>query len=142
MPVSSILLHPHPTEVNAPLLAATSHISLRVEQMRVELLKWIGRWSLATLQEHRFDKLGRRVLNKIDCHRITSQACWRRSTLPRKERSRVWRAESLEEMLGAAEEAFTKLAAAAKLSLPTATATPAQVEILGEGVMVYHRGPR
>ncbi|KAF9521830.1 hypothetical protein CPB83DRAFT_801138 [Crepidotus variabilis] len=55
--VSSILLRPHPTEVNAPLLTATSHIRIQVEQTRVELLKWIGKRWLAIRQDRGFDGL-------------------------------------------------------------------------------------
>jgi len=40
--VSSILLHPHPTEVNASLLPATSHVRVQVVEARLELLKWIA----------------------------------------------------------------------------------------------------
>lgn len=40
--VSSILLHPHPTEVNASLLPAASHVRVQVEEARLELLKWIA----------------------------------------------------------------------------------------------------
>ena len=55
--VSSFLLRPHPTEVNAPLLPATSHVRVQVEQARLELLKWIGKRWLVIRQEKGFDPL-------------------------------------------------------------------------------------
>ena len=57
MLVSAILLRPHPTDVNAPLLLATSHVRVQVEQTRLELLKWIGKRCLAICQERAFDPL-------------------------------------------------------------------------------------
>ncbi|KAF8992744.1 hypothetical protein BDQ17DRAFT_1432200 [Cyathus striatus] len=53
--VSSILLRPHPTEPNSPLLSATSHIRVQVEQTRLELLKWISKRWLQIRQERGFD---------------------------------------------------------------------------------------
>ena len=52
--MSSILLRPHPTDVTAPLLPATSHIRVQVEQTRFELLKWIGKLWLGIRQEREF----------------------------------------------------------------------------------------
>jgi hypothetical protein len=55
--VSSNLLRPHPTEVNAPLLPATSQVRVQVEQTRLELLKWIGKRWLVIRQEKGFEPL-------------------------------------------------------------------------------------
>ncbi|KAF8155388.1 hypothetical protein B0H34DRAFT_798582 [Crassisporium funariophilum] len=66
--VSSILLRPHPTEVNAPMLSATSHIRVQVEQTRLELLKWIGKRWLAIRQERGFDALEGWALKEISDH--------------------------------------------------------------------------
>ena len=55
--VSFILLRPHPTEVNTPLLPAISHVRVQVEQARLELLKWIGKRWLVIRQEKGFDFL-------------------------------------------------------------------------------------
>ncbi|KAF8954514.1 hypothetical protein BDZ97DRAFT_1928178 [Flammula alnicola] len=66
--VSSILLRPHPTEVNAPLLPATSHVRVQVEQARLELLKWIGKRWLAIRQERGFDPLEGWALKEISDH--------------------------------------------------------------------------
>ena len=63
--VSSILLRPHPTEVNAPQLTAKSHIRDQVEQTRLELLKWIGHRWLAIRQERGFDLLEGWALKEI-----------------------------------------------------------------------------
>lgn len=66
--VSSILLRPHPTEANAPLLSATSHIRVQVEQTRLELLKWIGKRWIAIRQERGFDPLDGWALKEISDH--------------------------------------------------------------------------
>ncbi|KAF9477702.1 hypothetical protein BDN70DRAFT_994783 [Pholiota conissans] len=66
--VSAILLRPHPTEANAPLLSATSHIRVQVEQTRLELLKWIGKRWLSVRQERGFDALEGWSLKEISDH--------------------------------------------------------------------------
>ena len=53
----SILLRPHPMDVNAPLLPATLHVRVQVKQMRIELLKLIGKRCLGIRQELGFDAL-------------------------------------------------------------------------------------
>ncbi|RDB30179.1 hypothetical protein Hypma_012352 [Hypsizygus marmoreus] len=63
--VSSILLRPHPTETNAPMLSSTSHIRVQVEQARVDLLKWIGKRWLGIRQEGGFDDLEGWALKEI-----------------------------------------------------------------------------
>ena len=60
----SIVLRPHPTDVNAPLLLATSPIRSQLEQTRLGLLKWIGKRWLGIRQEHPFDALERWALKK------------------------------------------------------------------------------
>ncbi|KAG6916252.1 hypothetical protein DXG01_007709 [Tephrocybe rancida] len=63
--VSSILLRPHPTETDAPMLSSTSHIRVQVEQTRVDLLKWIGKRWLGVRQEGGFDQLEGWALKEI-----------------------------------------------------------------------------
>lgn len=63
--VSSILLRPHPTETNAPMLSSTSHVRVQVEQARVDLLKWIGKRWLGIRQEGGFDELEGWALKEI-----------------------------------------------------------------------------
>ncbi|TFK20466.1 hypothetical protein FA15DRAFT_673452 [Coprinopsis marcescibilis] len=66
--VASILLRPHPTEDDQPLLSATSHIRVQVEQTRLELLKWIGKRWIGIRQEQGFDILEGWALKEIsDC---------------------------------------------------------------------------
>jgi hypothetical protein len=52
-------------DVNAPLLQATSHIRVQVEQTRLELLKWIGKHWLGIRQERGFDALEGWALKEI-----------------------------------------------------------------------------
>lgn len=68
--VSSILLRPHPTEINAPHLSATSHIHVQVEHTRLELLKWIGKRWLAIRQERAFDSLDGWSLKEISDRKL------------------------------------------------------------------------
>ena len=68
--VSSILLRPHPTEVNAPLLPATSHVRVQVEEARLELLKWIGKRWLVIRQEKGFDPLEGWALKEISDRKL------------------------------------------------------------------------
>ena len=63
--MSSILLRPHPTDVTAPLLPATSHVRVQVEQTRLELLKWIGKRWLGIRHERGFDALEGWALKEI-----------------------------------------------------------------------------
>ncbi|TFK20474.1 hypothetical protein FA15DRAFT_625369 [Coprinopsis marcescibilis] len=63
--VASILLRPHPTEDDQPLLSATSHIRVEVEQTRLELLKWIGKRWIGIRQEQGFDNLEGWALKEI-----------------------------------------------------------------------------
>ncbi|KAG5636467.1 hypothetical protein H0H81_007947 [Sphagnurus paluster] len=63
--VSSILLRPHPTETNAPMLSSTSHIRVQVEQARTDLLRWIGSRWLAIRQVGGFDDLEGWALKEI-----------------------------------------------------------------------------
>ncbi|KAG6811167.1 hypothetical protein H0H92_008690 [Tricholoma furcatifolium] len=55
--VSSILLRPHATETDAPMLSSTSHVRVQVEQTRLDLLKWIGKRWLGVRQQGGFDEL-------------------------------------------------------------------------------------
>ena len=55
--VSSVLLRPHPNEVNAPMLPPTSQIHVQVEETRVDLVKWIAKRWLNIRQEGEFDEL-------------------------------------------------------------------------------------
>ncbi|KAG5731816.1 hypothetical protein E4T56_gene4262, partial [Termitomyces sp. T112] len=63
--VSSILLRPHTTETDAPMLSPTSHVRVQVEQARVDLLKWIGKRWLGIRQEGGFDQLEGWALKEI-----------------------------------------------------------------------------
>ncbi|KAG6870018.1 hypothetical protein C0993_005359, partial [Termitomyces sp. T159_Od127] len=63
--VSSILLRPHPTETDVPILSPTSHVRIQVEQTRVDLLKWIGKRWLGIRQEGGFDQLEGWALKEI-----------------------------------------------------------------------------
>ncbi|KAG6848735.1 hypothetical protein H0H93_014541, partial [Arthromyces matolae] len=63
--VSSILLRPHPTEADAPMLSSTSHVRVQVEQARVDLLRWIGKRWLGIRQEGGFDQLEGWALKEI-----------------------------------------------------------------------------
>ncbi|KDR66670.1 hypothetical protein GALMADRAFT_147723 [Galerina marginata CBS 339.88] len=66
--VSSILLRPHPQNPTTPLLPATSHVRVQVEQARLDLLKWIGgRW-LGVRQAKGFDLLEGWALKEISDH--------------------------------------------------------------------------
>jgi hypothetical protein len=62
---SSILLRPHPTDVNAPLLPATSQVRVQVKQTRLELLRWIGRRWLGIRQERGLNVLEGWALKEI-----------------------------------------------------------------------------
>jgi hypothetical protein len=73
--VSSILLRPPPTKVNAPLLPATSHVHVQVEEARLELLKWIGKRWLVIRQERGFDPLEGWALTEIS-DRSLSEFPW------------------------------------------------------------------
>ncbi|KAF8810364.1 hypothetical protein BYT27DRAFT_6498201 [Phlegmacium glaucopus] len=68
--VSSILLRPHPMDVNAPLLPATLDVRVQIKQTRLELLKWIGKHWLAIRQECGFDPLERWALKEISDYPI------------------------------------------------------------------------
>ncbi len=58
----------HPTEPNTPLLEATSHIRVQVEQTRIELLRWLGKRWLSVRQAKGFDPLEEWSLKEIsDC---------------------------------------------------------------------------
>jgi len=70
--VSAILLRPHPTEVDAPHLPATSHIRVQVEQTRLELLKWIGHKWLAIRHDRGFDPLDGWALKEISDRKSNS----------------------------------------------------------------------
>ncbi|KAG5642183.1 hypothetical protein DXG03_003446 [Asterophora parasitica] len=66
--VSSILLRPHATDTDAPMLSSTSHIRVQVEQARIDLLKWIGKRWLQIRQEGGFDELEGWALKEISDH--------------------------------------------------------------------------
>ncbi|KAF9553521.1 hypothetical protein CPC08DRAFT_226217 [Agrocybe pediades] len=66
--VSSILLRPHPNDTNEPFLPTTSHIHVQVEQVRIELLKWIGKRWLDIRQQNGFDPLEDWTLKEISDH--------------------------------------------------------------------------
>ncbi|KAF9456177.1 hypothetical protein BDZ94DRAFT_1327146 [Collybia nuda] len=55
--VSSILLRPHPTETNSPMLSSTSHIRVQVEEARMDVVRWIGKRWVNIRQEGGFDDL-------------------------------------------------------------------------------------
>ena len=58
----------HPAEPNTPLLEATSHIRVQVEQTRIELLRWLGKRWLSVRQAKGFDPLEEWSLKEIsDC---------------------------------------------------------------------------
>ncbi|KAA1472370.1 hypothetical protein DENSPDRAFT_821145 [Dentipellis sp. KUC8613] len=63
--VSSILLRAHPTDVNATMLASTSHIFVQVEETRVELLRWMRKRWVGVRQEGGFDTLEGWALKEI-----------------------------------------------------------------------------
>jgi len=55
--VSSILLRPHATDTDATLLPPTSHIRVQVEEVRMDVLRWIGKRWVSIRQESGFDPL-------------------------------------------------------------------------------------
>ncbi|KAI0254611.1 hypothetical protein BJV78DRAFT_1185641 [Lactifluus subvellereus] len=63
--VSSVLLRPHPTDPNATMLPPTSLIRHRVEETRVELLRWMKKRWVSIRMEGGFDKLDPWALKEI-----------------------------------------------------------------------------
>ena len=63
--VSSILLRPHPTDPNATMLPPTSLIRHRVEETRVELLRWMKKRWVSIRMEGGFDNLDSWALKEI-----------------------------------------------------------------------------
>jgi hypothetical protein len=63
--VSSVLLRPHPTDPNATMLPPTSLIRHKVEESRVELLRWMKKRWVAIRMEGGFDKLDPWALKEI-----------------------------------------------------------------------------
>ncbi|KAF9038308.1 hypothetical protein BDZ89DRAFT_1090557 [Hymenopellis radicata] len=53
--VSSILLRPHATDSNQPMLSPTSHVRVQVEQTRMDVLQWLKKRWLGVRQEGGFD---------------------------------------------------------------------------------------
>ncbi|KZT00735.1 uncharacterized protein LAESUDRAFT_708456 [Laetiporus sulphureus 93-53] len=67
--VSSVLLRPHPTEVEEAMLSPTSHVRVSVEQTRVDVCRWLRRRWLNVKQEGGFDGLEPWAAQEI-CHEI------------------------------------------------------------------------
>ncbi|KAH7918820.1 hypothetical protein BV22DRAFT_896031 [Leucogyrophana mollusca] len=63
--VSQILLRPHPTDPSATLLSATSPIRARVEETRVEVLRWLRRRWLGVREAGGFEGLEGWALKEI-----------------------------------------------------------------------------
>ncbi|KAI0051380.1 hypothetical protein FA95DRAFT_1554731 [Auriscalpium vulgare] len=63
--VSSILLRPHPIDINDTLLPSTSAIRVQVEDTRVELLRWMRKRWVGVRQEGGFDTLDGWALKEI-----------------------------------------------------------------------------
>ncbi|CCL98740.1 uncharacterized protein FIBRA_00745 [Fibroporia radiculosa] len=55
--VSSVLLRPHPTENDEAMLSSTSHVRVSVEQVRMDILRWLRRRWINVKQEGGFDAL-------------------------------------------------------------------------------------
>lgn len=55
--VSSILLRPHATDVDATMLTPTSHIRVQVEETRMDILRWLRRRWMGVRQEGGFNDL-------------------------------------------------------------------------------------
>jgi len=53
----NILLRPHPTDEDAAMLSATSHIRVQVEEARADLIRYIRKRWMATRQQGGFDGL-------------------------------------------------------------------------------------
>jgi hypothetical protein len=76
----SILLHPHASDPNATMLVPTSLIRQKVEETRVELLRWMKKRWVAIRMEGGFDNLDSWALKEIshgkahlleNCNRLT-----------------------------------------------------------------------
>lgn len=63
--VSSILLRPHASDPNATMLSSTSLIRQRVEDTRVELLRWMKKRWVSIRMEGGFDNLDPWALKEI-----------------------------------------------------------------------------
>ena len=63
--VSSILLRPHASDPNDTMLPSTSLVRRRVEETRVELLRWMKKRWVVIRMEGGFDKLDGWALKEI-----------------------------------------------------------------------------
>lgn len=63
--VSSVLLRPHASDPNLTMLPATSLVRQRVEETRVELLRWMKKRWVVIRMEGGFDKLDGWALKEI-----------------------------------------------------------------------------
>jgi hypothetical protein len=55
--VSSILLRPHATETDATMLSSTSTIRVQVEELRMDILRWLRKRWVGVRQEGGFNAL-------------------------------------------------------------------------------------
>lgn len=55
--VSSILLRPHATETDATMLSSTSTIRVLVEELRMDILRWLRKRWVGVRQEGGFNAL-------------------------------------------------------------------------------------
>lgn len=63
--VSSVLIRPHPSQPDAPMLSSTSHIRVQAEQTRLDIVRWLRRRWLGVKQEGGFNDLEQWALNEI-----------------------------------------------------------------------------
>lgn len=63
--VSSILLRPHLTETDQTMLPPNSQIRAQVEQLRVDILRWLRRRWVGVKQDGGFDSLDGWALKEI-----------------------------------------------------------------------------
>lgn len=81
--VSSILLRPHVSDPNATMLSPTSFIRQRVEDIRVELLRWIKKRWVSIRMEGGFENLDPWALKEIGHGKVLLFQKYNRLTLPR-----------------------------------------------------------
>jgi hypothetical protein len=81
--VSSILLRPHASDPNATMLSPTSFIRQRVEDIRVELLRWMKKRWVSIRMEGGFENLDPWALKEISHGKVLLFQKYNRLTLPR-----------------------------------------------------------
>ena len=63
--VSSILIRTDPNDDKEPMLSATSHIRVQVEQARTDVIRWVRRRWINVRQEGGFDKMDEWALREL-----------------------------------------------------------------------------